>query len=130
MSVLTDCMLEMCFWFRIRLTKVRRLTVKSEINETVGRVFSEVKTVAHIFTLYFKDRGFQVTKDGSETTWFTEQDAVAEENCTVLILSLQLLCLLLSCFFTTFSTLLLRDRHVHKRLRSVGYKNLISPRFI
>lgn len=38
MSVLTG-MLEMCFWFRIRLTKVQRLTVKSEINETVGGFF-------------------------------------------------------------------------------------------
>lgn len=47
MSVLT----ETNFWFRIRLTKVQRLSVKSKTNEKVGGFFSEVKNDGSFFIM-------------------------------------------------------------------------------
>lgn len=91
MSVLTGCTLETNFWFQIRLTEVQRLSVKSKTKEKVGGFFFlKLKQLL----IFYNDIGFQVAEDGGETDWSTLQDPVPEENSTMLIIPLQLLCLL------------------------------------
>lgn len=89
--------------------------------------------------IFNNDTGFQVTEDRGESIWFALQDPAAEENSSILIISLQLLRLLWSLLFSLYliphsclspCTFLLRDHCIHRKLQSMGCKNFVSPGFI